>query len=200
MRVRVGGEAFVQARHLAVAGLRGVAPRGLGDLRPALRHPVLAVVFPHPVPGVRTRWSVPATWRSRRRRSSRSDSTRRRPWPRRSGSSPGSSRCRRSRPSLSTWLCNSCACVLSLSRNTSRMRHAGRHVVRIALDQAGCVGDRGVARHAGLRRPVTRQRPGLGRAGLVAGRQRLRQSDSGGRNPAGGLSCIGDRRPRRRSP
>ena len=69
---------------------------------------------------------------------------------------------------------------------------AGADIAGVALDQGGGVGDGGVARLAGLGRPVPREGAGLRCTGLVAGRQRLRQPDPGGGDAAGGDPGIGD--------
>ena len=87
-------------------------------------------------------------------------------------------------------------------RNAPGMRRAGAHIVRIALDHRRRVGDGGVARLAGLRRPVAREGPGLGGPGLVAGGEGFREPHARGRDAAGGLAGVGHHRavPRHREP
>ena len=77
-------------------------------------------------------------------------------------------------------------------RNPARIGLTRADIVAVALDQPGRVGDGSIPRLARLRRPVARERAGFRRSCLVAGGERLRQSDPGGRDAAGGGPGIGN--------
>ena len=194
MRVEVGGEALVHARHLAVAGLGRVAFRGIGHLRPGLGHPVLAVVFLDPVPGVGL--DGLAAPHDRAVGAGLDDEVP-------AAADPGlAGQDRRlvlgdaaDLRQLLVMRLERLGLAALAFRNSPGMRRAGAHIVRIALDHRRRVGDGGVARLAGLRRPVTRQGPGLGGPGLVAGGEGFREPHARGRNPAGGLAGVGHHRP-----
>ena len=194
MRVRLADRLSSVAGHLAVAGLRGIAFRGVGDLRPGLRHPVLAVVFLDPVPGVGLDGlaaphdravgpdlddEVPAAadpgLAGQDRRLVLGDAADLR--------------------QLLVMRLERLGLAALAFRNAARMGRAGADIVRIAIDHRRRVGDGGVPRLSRLRRPVPRQRPGLGGPGLVAGCKGFGEPHAGGGDPAGGGAGIGHHGP-----
>ena len=174
--------------------LGGVPPRRFGDLRPGLGHAVLAVVFLHPVPGVRLDGLAAPHHRAVGLRLH--DEV-----PAAADAGPAGQHRRLVlrdhrdlRQFLDMRIQHLRLAALALG-DAARVSLARGDIVAVALDHRRRVGDGGIARLAGLRRPVARQGPGLGSAGLVAGRERFRETHPCGRDAAGRGARVGHHRP-----